>query len=108
MNVKQEIARNVAYLRKQCGFTQGKLADFISVQRSTIASWETGVSGIDADSLYHIAKALGVSIRELYGEYALADTNDLSTREKEMLTIFRSLSERDKNIVLSLLNAMKT
>ena len=108
MNVKREIACNLTYHRKKRELTQAELAKLISVQRSTIASWETCVSGIDADSLYQLAKALGVSIRDLYGDYALAEITELSKQEKEMLEIFRDLSKRDKKIILSLLDTMKT
>ena len=107
MNVRQEIARNLVPHRKDCGMTQGELSKLIAVQRSTLAAWETCVSGIDADSLYRLAKALGVSIRDLYGDYALAELTEVSAQEREILEIFRGLSKRDKKIVLSLLNAMR-
>ena len=107
MDVRKEIARNLVTLRKKCGMTQGKLAKLISVQRTTISAWETCAAGIDADSLYQLAKALGVSIRDLYGEYALADITEVSKQEQEILTIFRGLSPRDKSIVVSLIKAME-
>ena len=108
MNVRKEIANNLIANRKKCGMTQGQLAKLISVQRTTISAWETCAAGIDADSLYKLAKVLGISIRDLYGDYALAEITEVSKQEQEILETFRMLSNRDKNIVLSLLNAMKT
>ena len=54
-------------IRKKAGLTQIKLAQKMNVGRSTVGMWETGNSLPTADKLPELAKVLGCSIDELYG-----------------------------------------
>ena len=59
---------------RECrGLTQQALADKIGKARSMIAEYEAGTVGVSSDVLYALAKALSVSVDDLYGEEDRAD-----------------------------------
>lgn len=52
---------------RECrGLTQQSLADKIGKARSMIAEYEAGTVGVSSDVLYALAKALDVSVNDLY------------------------------------------
>ena len=57
-------------LRTQAQFTQQKLAEMLFVDRSSIASWETGRRIPDAVMLARIAEVFGTDVGELLGAAA--------------------------------------
>jgi len=61
------IADTIARRRKELGLTQKELAERLNVSDKTLSRWETGKQIPDALTLLEIAKALGLSISEMYG-----------------------------------------
>lgn len=61
--------------RERAGMTQGELAERLGVDRTTVTKWESGDAMPRADKLPDIAKALGCTVDELYG--------NVGTREQE-------------------------
>ena len=55
-------------LRIAAGLTQAQLADAMGVTQGMVAAWEQGANYPRADKLPALAKALGVSINDLYKE----------------------------------------
>lgn len=53
--------------RKKLGLTQKEFADMLSVSDKTVSRWETGNQVPDALLMPDIAKALKITINELYG-----------------------------------------
>lgn len=62
------IARNITEKRKARQMTQRELADLLNVSDKTVSRWETGNQVPDALTMPLIAKALGMTLMELYGE----------------------------------------
>lgn len=58
----------IKVLRKTQNLSQAELASMLSIQRSTIAKWETGRTMPRSDLLPRIAKALNCTIDELLQE----------------------------------------
>lgn len=56
----------IAELRKKAGMTQLKLSEFLNVDRSTVAKWESGEAKPTADKLPKIAKILNCKIDDLF------------------------------------------
>lgn len=56
----------IAELRKAAGKTQDQLARELGVSRSSVAMWEVGAISPNAQKLPALAKALGVTINDLY------------------------------------------
>lgn len=61
----QLFGKNIQFLRKQCGFTQGDMTKHIEVTRVTWSNYENNVSEPDLEKLYAIAKLFGVTTDQL-------------------------------------------
>lgn len=59
---KEEIAQIIKKARLDSGHTQKEAADAIGRKRQTLASWETGQSQPDADTLFQLFDFYGVSV----------------------------------------------
>ena len=53
-------------LRRAAGLTQTQLAENVGVTQGMVAAWEQGANFPRADKLPALAKALGVTINDLY------------------------------------------
>ncbi|MCL2549237.1 MAG: helix-turn-helix domain-containing protein [Symbiobacteriaceae bacterium] len=59
---KKEIARRLQLLRIAAGLTQQKVAEEIGRKQTTVASWETGQSQPDINTLFRLCDLYGVSV----------------------------------------------
>jgi len=57
--------RNVARIRNERGFSQDKLAELASLDRTYISGIERGVRNPGIKTVLRIAKALGVTVADL-------------------------------------------
>ena len=60
------IGKNIAVYRKNKGLTQGELGELLGVTNQAVSKWESEVSMPDVMLLPEIAKALGVTVEDLY------------------------------------------
>ena len=72
------IAENIARRRKELGLTQKELAEKLNVSDKTLSRWETDKQVPDALMIPEIAKALDMSIGEIYG------VSDASDKKKDV------------------------
>lgn len=68
------IAEVIASRRKELGMTQKELAEELNVSDKTLSRWETGKQIPDALTLLNIAKALDLTISEMYGAKETEET----------------------------------
>jgi transcriptional regulator with XRE-family HTH domain len=71
MKTKRASRRTVRLreLREERGFSQGSLAEESGVGRSTIAALEAGERGAHPTTVHALARALGVTVLDLYGSH---------------------------------------
>ena len=62
-------------LREKCNMTQAQIADKLGVSDKTISKWETAKGYPDISLLEPLAKALGVSITELFTGNLVSNVN---------------------------------
>ena len=67
------LGEKIRNARKICGFSQGQLADKMSVSRSAIAKWETDKGLPDVGNLKVLARLLNVSVDDLLDEAGSTD-----------------------------------
>src|SRR5919112_1452585 len=79
-------------LREERGFSQHSLAEESGVGRSTIAALEAGERGAHPNTVHALARALGVSVPDLYGTHI----STLPRRERATQTAHRYARLREK------------
>ena len=63
------VGKNIAYFRKNKGYTQEELGQKIGVTNQAVSKWESGTSMPDIMLLPQIANALDVTVDDLFAEY---------------------------------------
>ena len=59
-------SNSIKSFREKLGLTQQELADALSIERSTVTKWETGMAMPRASKLPDIAEILHCQINDLY------------------------------------------
>lgn len=103
-SVKNEIAKNLTYYRKQQQMTQEDLGKQLDVKRNTISSWESGVNSIDADAMFQICHILNISVSDLFGQFANSIPISLNPEEYELILKYRSTPSIGQKAVHALLD----
>jgi transcriptional regulator with XRE-family HTH domain len=67
-DVRRMVGDNIRRLRLAAGLSQAELADRMGVDRAYISGLEQGQRNPTVISLWHVAKALGVSMRSFFDE----------------------------------------
>jgi transcriptional regulator with XRE-family HTH domain len=67
-DVRRVVGRNVQRLRIAAGLSQAGLAERMGVDRAYVSGLELGQRNPTVLTLWHISKALGVKLRELFHE----------------------------------------
>jgi len=68
MDIKKKIGARIRYLRKREGLSQEKLALKAEMDRTYIASVESGERNISIVNIYKISTALNISLKEFFSE----------------------------------------
>ena len=94
------LGKQVALLRKESGFTQAQLAEFLEISQQMIAAYEAGTRKIPASMLPKLAKLFAVSMEQLTGiEQQPLKRGPASTLQRQIEQI--SLMPRGKQKFIS-------
>lgn len=63
---RKRIARNIKHIRELCNYNQRYVAGALGISRSTLSTWENGLSEVSIENLMRLAKI-----------FALADYRDI-------------------------------
>lgn len=96
---KKEIAEILKRCRNNAGFTQKEVSDKIGRPQQTLASWETGKSQPDANTLFELCDLYGVSVNDAFGYTKKRPDEGLTPAEREVIKKYRALDERGKAAV---------
>lgn len=96
------IGKNITMFRKAKGLTQAELGELLGVSNQAVSKWESEMTMPDIMLLPEIAKVLGVTLDDLYGEhkeYEIVDkVNSDTVTDKRILLI--SVKKENTNIKL--------
>ena len=92
------IAENIARRRKELGLTQKELAEKLNVSDKTLSRWETDKQVPDALMIPEIAKALDMSIGEIYG------VSDASDKKKDVQKKEATEEKKDDSVYFKFLS----
>ena len=105
--------KRIASLRKEKGISQVALAMELNVSQKTISSYESGKNQPNVDILKKLASYFGTSVDYIIEHTdikqplnKLLDTT-LTSREGELLNLFRDLTEDKKLIAIGVLMGLK-
>ncbi len=62
----RNLGLSIAYFRKAVGISQQELADKMDISYQTISRIENANTGLSADMLFELSKALNISLGELF------------------------------------------
>lgn len=97
MWTKEEIGQVIKESRLAAGLTQTQVAKALNRPQQTIASWESGKSQPDANTLFVLFKVLGRSVDEAFG--FSSSMFEVSFQEKDAIKKYRLLDEYGKEAV---------
>ena len=95
MTIRERLAQNLAYYRRRAGYTQMTAASGLCTKKTTISSWERGVSQPSADMLVSIALLYKVSLSDLCG---MQEKDHFTAEEKDLIQAFRDHPEHQSSI----------
>ena len=99
---------NLKAIRKEKGLTQEELATAVGATKRQIGAWERGENDMPIDYAIEIANVLdctidGIAGRTTYAVVPLPDDSGLFPDEREVIELYRKLSEEGKRALLVLL-----
>ena len=86
---KDDIAAVLKQLRLKSGYTQREAAELLGKKQQTVASWETGQSQPDANTLFFICSIYGTTVDEAFG--FTHDRKNISSKDIELLEKYHAL-----------------
>ena len=96
--------KRIQQFRTELGYTQEDLGDLRGVNASCISRWETGKWSPSAENSLRLAKALKVSIEDLYDD-GETPIEDIAT--KQAVAEFQELKPKERGLVLTLIRELK-
>jgi len=85
-----ELGLKIKQLRQQAGLSQEKLAEMVGVTFQQVQKYENGHTTLNVLKLQHIAKALKVSVSELFSTVPMQHVR-LTGEEEQLLQAFRRI-----------------
>lgn len=99
------IGKRIQEKRKNLKKTQEELAEYLDVSVGYVSNMERGTTKISLTTLVNISDFLGCDVSDLVSKVS---TNADSYLKDELTDLINSLSNREKNTLLSLLQAYKS
>jgi transcriptional regulator with XRE-family HTH domain len=103
---REDIASILKASRVSSGLTQKQAAEAIGRKQQTLASWETGQSQPDANTLFELFDVYGISVDDAFGlSYkqknppAKAEGPNLSDKAYEVARAYQDADQHTKDIV---------
>ena len=95
----QDLHIKLAMLRKEHGYTQEQLSDFLNLTRSAISNYELGLNEPSLDTMVAIADLYGVSLDWLMGRTNLRYNFNLEDKEnlEVIIKLYETLKDFDIN-----------
>ena len=104
---ENEILTNIFALMKKKGIRQTDLANHLGISRTSISLWKSEHSRSYMNYIDEIASYLGLTSEELMNPMeAITNTVNLSTNEKKLIQLYRSLSDSAKTLLIQVANEM--
>ena len=101
-----QLAERIEKLIYENKISRTEFARQIGTKESTVRNWSVRDSSPSVEAAFKIAQYFGVTVEWLVTGKEQKDT--LSAEEKELLELFRTLDERDKQTILTLSRSLES
>ena len=103
---------NFKNLMIENGYTQQSIALKLNTTQQTVSRWLKGQNEPDLIALYKLADIFNCSVDYLLGredDFGIikSDVNEYTSAEKRIISIYRSLTEREKALFDNLVNSFE-
>ncbi len=108
---KAEIAETLKKLRLDAGYTQIQAAEHVGKKQQTLASWESGQSQPDANTLFMLCDLYRVNIDDAFGFRKQKDPTpkrEVDLRKEKLIRNYDQLNETGKCALLDFSNYQLT
>ena len=102
----RDISKNIKRIREAKGLSQKEVISAIDMGAAQYSRIENGKTDPSVSTLVKIAKALGVSMADLFTDKdILKDINSSDTTLMERVALIESLSKEEQNTIFAILDA---
>lgn len=88
------------FLRKSINKTQTEIANYLNMQQGSYQKYEVGKAEPNIQTLIKLADYYHVTLDYLVGREFANDAGYLTEREKELLRVYRNLTERNQQTLI--------
>lgn len=100
------LGARIAQLRKNANITQVQLAEFLGVSQQTVNAYEMGHRRMAISALPRLARLLGVSIEELFGEPARSGKRGPTPQLQQKIERLSRLPKSQQKLLMQMLDGM--
>ena len=100
------LGARIAQLRKNANITQVQLAEFLGVSQQTVNAYEMGHRRMAISALPRLARLLGVSIEELFGEPARSGKRGSTPQLQQKIERLSRLPKSQQKLLMQMLDGM--
>ncbi len=100
----EEFGFSLRLAREKRGLTQKQVMAMTGINNKTLSGYENGVSEPDIQTLLTLLKLYGMSPSRFFGQETFRE--ELSQQEEQLLSLYRELSEQEREEWLAALQAV--
>ena len=94
-----KIGKFLQQRRKECGLTQGELAEKLSVSDRAISKWENGNCLPDADHMVELCDILDITVNDLFSGEIVGEAGDNKKLEASLIAMTKLKQQSDKRLL---------
>lgn len=99
--IRKIIGENIKKICSMKGIRQVDIAEHMGISQGSVSNWIKGTNSIDIENLAELCVFLGVSLDQIYGVAPITPEVSLSSVEKELLSLYRSMNETGRSLLLN-------
>ena len=100
-------SKNLKFLREKSNLDAQKVADDLSIPRSTFSCWENGLRTPKIEQIQEIANYFNVDIDIISRDYSIEQKDNYSALDQLLFSKAKDLSDEDKIVVMNVIDSIK-
>lgn len=100
--IRKLLAGKLRQFRQRANLTAKEVGDRVGKSEKTVSGWEHGRGQPDADTLFRLCEIYEIrSIADFYSERDDVDEETISSDEKELLALYRSMNDAGRSLLMN-------